>query len=66
LAVARKTGVMSPGFDPFRVGTFWEAHFPGALPPATVWIPCGDQGWTAPRRFWVRQKQVKRLPARSV
>jgi hypothetical protein len=21
---------------------------------ATVWTPCGDQGWTVPRAFWAR------------
>jgi hypothetical protein len=50
---------------PFQGRTLWGARFPGALPPATLSIPSGDQGWKAPRTFQGRKKQVKRLPVRS-
>ena len=33
--------------------------------PLSLSIPSGDQGWTVPRTFWGRKKQVKRLPVRS-
>jgi len=50
---------------PFQGRTLWGARIPGALPPATVLIPCGDQGWTVPRMFWGREKQEKGLLIRS-
>jgi hypothetical protein len=50
---------------PFQGRTFWGTRFPGALPPATVLIPSGDQGWTVPRAFRGRKKQEKGLVIRS-
>jgi hypothetical protein len=50
---------------PFQGRTLSWARFPGALPPATVSIPSGDQRYAAPRTFPGRKKQVKRLPAQE-
>jgi len=50
---------------PFQGRACWRARFPGALPPATVSIPCGDQGRAVQRTFWARYRQVRRLPGPS-
>jgi len=46
---------------PFQGRTLLGAHFPGALPPATLLIPSGDHGATVPGRLesWSRPAIVR-------
>lgn len=37
------------GNRPLRGRTGWRAYYPGALPPATSQIPCGDQMLSTPQ-----------------
>jgi hypothetical protein len=37
---------------PFQGRPLWGARFPGALPPATLSIPSGDQESTVLKTFW--------------
>ena len=41
---------------PFQGRALLGARFPGALPPATISIPCGDQGRTVPTGFSAASK----------